>query len=56
MLDQLAASPDLVIDAVEGMSRRLRHPQQTPSELAKMMAGGQHLPRFGAEVSTLLNS
>jgi hypothetical protein len=48
--DQLASSPDLVVEAVESMSRRLKKPKQSPVHLAELMTRGQHLPRFGAEL------
>lgn len=54
MLDQLAAAPEQVVGVVEDMSRRLKNPRQTPSELAKLMSGGVHLPGFGAALSSLL--
>ena len=54
MRDQLASSPDLVVEAVESMSRRLKKPKQTPVQLAELMTRGQHLPRFGAELRDLL--
>lgn len=50
MRDQLASSPDLVVEAVESMSRRLKKPEQSPVQLAELMTRGHHLPRFGAEL------
>lgn len=54
MRDQLASSPDLVVEAVESISRRLRKPEQSPVQLAELMTRGHHLPRFGAELRDLL--
>jgi hypothetical protein len=50
MLDQLATSPELVVDAIDGMSRRMTKPSQTPAQLAKLMMDGRYVPRFGAEL------
>jgi len=54
MRDQLASSPELVVEAVESMSRRLKKPKQSPVQLAELMTRGHHLPRFGAELCNLL--
>jgi len=54
MRDQLASSPDLVVEAVESMSRRLKKPKQSPVQLAELMTRGHHLPRFGVELRDLL--
>jgi len=54
MRDQLASRPDLVVEAVESMSRRLKKPKQSPVQLAELMTRGHHLPRFGAELCNLL--
>lgn len=54
MRDQLASSPDLVVEAVESMSRRLKKPKQSPVQLAELMTRGHHLPPFGAELRDLL--
>lgn len=54
MRNQLASSPDLVVEAVESMSRRLKKPQQSPVKLAELMTRGRHPPRFGAELRDLL--
>ena len=54
MRDQLAASPDLVVEAVESMSRRLKQPKQSTVQLAELMTRGHYLPRFGAELRDLL--
>ena len=50
----LASSPDLVVEAVESMSRRLKKPKQSPVQLAELMTRGHHLPRFGVELRDLL--
>jgi predicted nucleic acid-binding protein len=52
--DRLAAEPDLVVAAVEGMSARLKHPPQPPAEIARLLAKGQFTPKFGAELLELL--
>lgn len=54
MLDQLAASPELIADAVGGMSRRMTKPRKTPWQLAKLMMDGRYVPRFGAELLSWL--
>ena len=48
------SSPDLVVEAVESMSRRLNQPKQSPVQLAELMTRGHHLPRFGAALRDLL--
>jgi len=50
----IASSPDLVVEAVESMSRRLKKPKQSPVQLAELMTRGHHLPRFGVELRDLL--
>jgi len=37
MLDRLATVPDLVVQAVEGMSMRLMRPKMTPTDIAAAM-------------------
>ncbi|MGC4944227.1 hypothetical protein [Kribbella sp. DT2] len=54
MLERMAAVPDLVLEAVEGMSNRMRNPRKTPAELAAYMAKGQHLRRFGVQLGEML--
>ncbi|GAA1543464.1 PIN domain-containing protein [Kribbella lupini] len=54
MLERMAAVPDLVLEAVEGMSNRMKHPRKTPAELAAYMANGQHLRRFGLQLGEKL--
>jgi predicted nucleic acid-binding protein len=56
MRDQLAASQELVVSAVEGMSARLRNPPQSPVEIARLLAKGQFTPRFGTELLEILDS
>jgi hypothetical protein len=56
MLDRLAVVPDMVLEAVEGMSNRLRRPRATPTELAAQMAQGQYVPRFGVKLEEMLTS
>ena len=50
MRDQLASSPDLVVEAVESMSRRLKKPKQSPVQLAELMTVGEHWPALGDPV------
>ena len=45
--EQLARVPDLVLQAVEGMSRRLKSPPQSPDEIAQLFANGKNAPKFG---------
>ncbi len=54
MVERMAAVPDLVLEAVEGMSNRMNHPRNTPVELAAYMAKGQHLRRFGVQLGEML--
>lgn len=54
LLDQLGRAPDLVVEAVEGMSRRLKSPPQSPADIAALFAGGQTAPRFGRELADVL--
>jgi len=54
LLDQLGRAPELVVEAVEGMSRRLKSPAQSPAEIAALFAGGQSAPRFGRELAGVL--
>ena len=54
MRDQLASSPNLVVEAIESMSRRLKKPKKSTVQLAEFMARGAYLPRFGAELRNLL--
>lgn len=44
------SSPDLVVEAVESMSRRLKKPKQSPVQLAELMTRGHHLPRFAMRI------
>ena len=53
--DRLAATPELVVSAVEGMSVRLRNPPQSPVEIARLLAQGRLTPKFGAELLRLLD-
>ena len=53
--DRLAANPELVVSAVEGMSARLRNPPQSPVEIARLLAKGQFTPKFGTKLLELLN-
>jgi len=39
--DQLGQAPELVVEAVEAMSRRLKSPPQSPVDIAVLFAGGQ---------------
>ncbi len=48
--DRLAATPELVVSAVEGMSARLRNPTQSPVEIARLLANGRFSPKFGTEL------
>lgn len=52
--DRLGQVPELVVEAVEGMSRRLKSPPQSPAEIAALFAGGQSAPRFGRELAGVL--
>jgi predicted nucleic acid-binding protein len=54
LLDLLATVPEHVIDAVEGMSSRLRYPKKTAVELAEQMAKGRFVPEFGDELGRIL--
>jgi predicted nucleic acid-binding protein len=54
LLELLAAVPDQVVDAVEGMSNRLKQPRKTSAELAEQMAKGRHLPEFGDKLGRIL--
>jgi hypothetical protein len=42
--DQLDRAPEQVVEAVEGMSRGLKSPPQSPSKIAALFAGGQSAP------------
>lgn len=53
--DRLAATPDLVVSAVEGVSARLRNPPQSPVEIARLFAKGRLTPKFGAELLRLVD-
>lgn len=55
LLELLAAVPDKVLDAVEGMSSRLRRPKKTAVELAEQMAKGRYVPGFGDELGRILS-
>lgn len=52
--DRLSRSPELVMEAVEGMSRRLKSPPQSPADIAALFAGGQSADRFGREPAEVL--
>lgn len=52
--DRLGGAPDLVVEAVQGMSRRLKSPPQSPADIAALFAGGQSAPRFGRELAGVL--
>lgn len=52
--DQLSRTPELVVAAVEGMSRRLKSPPQSPADIAALIASGQSAPRFGRELAGAL--
>lgn len=54
--DQLGQAPELVVQAVERMSRRLKSPPQSPADIAALFAGGQSAPRFGRELAGVLAS
>jgi hypothetical protein len=54
--DRLAETPDLVVAAIESMSARMTNPQQTPTQIAKVLAAGAHTPRFGAELLEVLGA
>ncbi|NEA32288.1 hypothetical protein [Streptomyces sp. SID13031] len=54
LLDLLTAAPVQVVNAVEGMSRRLRQPKKTTVELAEQMAKGRYVPGFGDELGRIL--
>ena len=54
MRNQLASSPNLVVEAVESMSRRLRNPKISTVQLAELMTRGVYLPRSSAELCDLL--
>ena len=53
--DRLAATPHLVVSAVEGMSARLRNPPQSSVQIARLLREGQFAPRFGTELLELLH-
>lgn len=48
--DRLAETPNLVVEAIEAMSKRLRSPPQTPTEIAHLLAKGQFVSKFGVEL------
>jgi hypothetical protein len=48
--DRLAETPDLVVDAIAALSQRLKNPTQTTTEIAKLLAKGQFIPNFGADL------
>jgi predicted nucleic acid-binding protein len=52
--DRLGHDPQLVVEAVVGMSRRLRDPSQSPAEIAALFAEGRNAPRFGLELAEVL--
>lgn len=54
--DQLARVPDLVLEAVDGMSRRLKSPPLSPVEIAQLFADGASAPKFGTQLRALLDS
>ena len=53
--DRLAATPELMISAIESMSARLKNPPHSPFEIARLLAQGQFTPRFGTELLKLLD-
>ena len=53
--DRLAATPELVVSAVDSMSARLRNPPQSPVEIARLLAKGRFAPKFGAQLLELLD-
>jgi predicted nucleic acid-binding protein len=52
--DQLGRTPELIVEAVEGMSRRLTSPPQSPADIAALFAGGQSAPQFGRQLAGVL--
>lgn len=54
--DHLDRVPDLVLKAVDGMSRRLKSPPLSPVEIAQLFADGASAPKFGTELRALLDS
>lgn len=52
--DRLARSPELVIKAVERMSRRLKSPPQSPADIAALFAAGKTAPKYGTELAVAL--
>ncbi len=52
--DRLLQDPDLVVEAVVRMSRRLKSPSQSPAEIAALFAGGRSAPRFGVDLAGVL--
>jgi predicted nucleic acid-binding protein len=52
--DQLARASESVIEAVEGMSRRLTSPPQSPADIAELFAAGQTAAKFGRELAAAL--
>lgn len=53
--DQLIRRPDLVIEAVEAMSRRLKNPPRSPAAIAARFADGRSAPQFGRGLGKLLS-
>ena len=54
MLDRFAETPELVVGAVEAMSRRLRNPPATALQLAMQLSEGQFTPQFGESLRARL--
>jgi predicted nucleic acid-binding protein len=54
LMELLTTVPGQVVDAVEGMSRRLQQPKKTAVELAEQMAKGRYIPGFGDELGRML--
>lgn len=50
LLAQLERDPAAVLAGVEAMARRHQHPSHTSDEIARLLAGGVHVQRFGAEL------
>ncbi|MBK7721977.1 MAG: hypothetical protein IPI32_07085 [Austwickia sp.] len=55
LCDQLSRVPDLVLEAVEGMCRRLKSPPRSPVEIAQLFASGKNAPKFGTELRAFLH-
>lgn len=53
--DRLTAAPHLVVSAVEGMCARLKDPPRSPVEIARLLAAGRLIPKFGNELLEVLD-